>query len=605
MKSMTFLKILTIVGATFFSSPQAYAQSTSADFSDGSVIMDSQTTGTCDSTTEGAMRYTATNGIEHCNGTNWVIGETGASAGAGTGSLSVSGDFTDGSVRIGNDNRACSGALEGALRYNPTAAVPSAAPSSGLVGYWPLDESSGTHVADHSGNGLHGVAMGDYTWDDTGGQVGGAWEANDVSSFRLMQFPINSIMDDINDAVTVLFWYKDIGSADDYHNFLNKQYGGSGWRFQGTPTVSAYCRLRTDTSGGLNQTLDTCDDTLDGSWHHYAVVLDSGARDVYEDGTLHEGYSYPHGAGFASLSPMELGGDTTYGVFDEVYVYDRALNSTEINDIYGIASPASGGSDFQYCDGTDWVAMSASGSITPSYDLTDGLASHWKLDETSGTTATDSAGTDDGTMTGGLSGADSTAGQDGTSLFFERDDDVYIQTTNTTVETEDDFTLSLWFRTTYVSAGNEEQVILWQGDSAGNGGGAQYEFTLNIGNVTDSDDQKIQFHVEQNGASGVDDADINLLTDFNDPNVWHHLAIVVTGMSTAEPKAHMFLDTNWTGVDTAGGAIPRGTWNEDLRIGGEPSLTRMFDGEIDDVRVYDKALNVGEIRQIYLDTGGT
>src|SRR3989338_5094729 len=33
-------------------------------------------------------------------------------------------------------------------------------------------------------------------------------------------------------------------------------------------------------------------------------------------------------------------------------------------------------------------------------DITTGLVSHWKLDETMGTTATDSAGTNNGTITG-------------------------------------------------------------------------------------------------------------------------------------------------------------------------------------------------------------
>ena len=47
--------------------------------------------------------------------------------------------------------------------------------SSGLVAYYKMDETSGTTVFDYSGNGHHGTYMGGVpTWNNTGGQAGGA-----------------------------------------------------------------------------------------------------------------------------------------------------------------------------------------------------------------------------------------------------------------------------------------------------------------------------------------------------------------------------------------------------------------------------------------------
>ncbi len=96
----------------------AAAQETSADFSDGSIKFSNAATGTCNSTYEGALRYTTANGFELCNGTDWFNLETGATIGAGAGLLNLSGDFSEGSVFIGNDANPCGGPNEGALRYN-------------------------------------------------------------------------------------------------------------------------------------------------------------------------------------------------------------------------------------------------------------------------------------------------------------------------------------------------------------------------------------------------------------------------------------------------------------------------------------------------------
>ena len=55
---------------------------------------------------------------------------------------------------------------------------------------------------------------------------------------------------------------------------------------------------------------------------------------------------------------------------------------------------------------------------------TNGLIGHWRLDETSGTTATDSAGSNNGSMQGGLSGTnDSVSGQVSTALDFDGGND--------------------------------------------------------------------------------------------------------------------------------------------------------------------------------------
>ena len=82
----------------------------------------------------------------------------------------------------------------------------------------------------------------------------------------------------------------------------------------------------------------------------------------------------------------------------------------------------------QYCNGSQWVAMGPVGDAAIGVSKA-GLVGHWKFDETSGTTATDSAGSNDGTMQAGLSATnDAVAGTMLGALNLDGTDD-YIRLT--------------------------------------------------------------------------------------------------------------------------------------------------------------------------------
>jgi len=78
----------------------------------------------------------------------------------------------------------------------------------------------------------------------------------------------------------------------------------------------------------------------------------------------------------------------------------------------------------QYCDGTDWIAMTGADPATSVQGPKEGLVGYWKLDETSGTTAVDATGNNDGTMQNGLDASDdSTTGTVDRALRFDGVDD--------------------------------------------------------------------------------------------------------------------------------------------------------------------------------------
>ncbi len=110
----------------------------------------------------------------------------------------------------------------------------------------------------------------------------------------------------------------------------------------------------------------------------------------------------------------------------------------------------------QYCDGTNWIAMGP--PARPALDVgampTDGLVGWWTLDETSGTSAADSSGNgNNGTMIGGLdAGNDSVAGQIGTALDFDGDDDISASDDNA-LDISSSFSLAAWIYPDTVSSG--------------------------------------------------------------------------------------------------------------------------------------------------------
>src|SRR3989344_209940 len=86
-------------------------------------------------------------------------------------------------------------------------------------------------------------------------------------------------------------------------------------------------------------------------------------------------------------------------------------------------------------------------------DIATSLISHWKMDETSGTTAADSAGTNNGTITG----ATFTAGKIGNGLSFNGTSD-YVSVPRMNY---DEITVSAWFYKTANDAINSDAI--WGG----------------------------------------------------------------------------------------------------------------------------------------------
>ena len=91
------------------------------------------------------------------------------------------------------------------------------------VGWWKLDEISGTIAEDSSGFGNHGTLLGDVAW--VAGRLGGAWQADGNGDH--IEVPDNPSLN-ISDAVTVSAWVN-VASSGNRELIEKGGTGGQAW----------------------------------------------------------------------------------------------------------------------------------------------------------------------------------------------------------------------------------------------------------------------------------------------------------------------------------------------------------------------------------------
>ena len=197
------------------------------------------------------------------------------------------------------------------------------------------------------------------------------------------------------------------------------------------------------------------------------------------------------------------------------------------------------------------------------------LVNWWEFDEGSGSTAYDSAGGNNGTITGATWSNDPCRRM---CLSFDGSND-YVALSSFTVSTNNG-TIALWFKTDANFSGNYNlQGYLMSGSSQY----ADYLAVVNEGDACyaiagETASQDDYFVYVKNAAS---------------KNQWNHIAV-----SFDNKTAKTYLNGDL--IDT------RSVTNSSLtldRIGGRS--TEFFNGEIDDVRFYNRALSAGEVMQLY------
>jgi phage protein U len=219
-----------------------------------------------------------------------------------------------------------------------------------LVGYWPLNEGTGTIAYDRSGKGNNGTLVNSPTWvtgSDCGGR-GNCLSLNGLNSYVETPKPLTYVGGNmtLSGWVYVHSTESDTGSiisnADMGYNY-RITYGGGG--------KELYFCVNGGGHGGqcireYHQVL-----TSDGKWHFFAGVTDtSGNMLLYLDNLVITSGSWSGlvtGWTFADTHPLALGTYYPYGpnwggatslTFDGnisgLRIYNRALSASEIQALY-------------------------------------------------------------------------------------------------------------------------------------------------------------------------------------------------------------------------------------------------------------------------------
>ncbi|MBI5529886.1 MAG: hypothetical protein HY918_00085 [Candidatus Doudnabacteria bacterium] len=202
------------------------------------------------------------------------------------------------------------------------------ASTSGLVGYWKLDEASASSAADSSGSNYNGTLVNNPTW--SAGKINGGLSLNPgTTKNQYVSLPSISLG---NSEVTISAW-ANIRSYSTNVPFISKgtniYRNGSEWGLW----IYGGGNLEARRGGQYITALTKV--TLN-SWHNYATVMSASSTTVYVDGVkVFTGAGLPTTAIGGTTGIGGWGGTGNLdGTLDEIRVYNRALSATEILDIY-------------------------------------------------------------------------------------------------------------------------------------------------------------------------------------------------------------------------------------------------------------------------------
>lgn len=452
--------------------------------------------------------------------------------------------------------------------------------SSGLVGYWSFDEGAGTTAHDYSGSGNHGALVNSPQWVD--GVKGKCLKFNGSNQYINLFNSLTSETTGSNKKFSICFWlkllvntgaqqaiigkYDTLSSNRSWTTFLNSDRSLSFYTsFDGT--ASNYRRI--DSSAGIlpinkwvyiSITFDGS--ILSGDGLDRVKIFISG-RNVGTTlgatvGTLGDIFNGNNVLGIGATNILTTPSLFLNGNLDEVRIYNRALQQSEITSLY------------------------QSGAEKLLTGTNQGLVGYWSFEENAGTVAHDYSGAGNhGTLVNSPVWTDGIRGKclkfNGASNYVNCGNPSSLKITGA-------MTVSFWCKPVLFGA---TRIIVSKYLTIGNQRGWQVT-TQNGGSFN-----KIEVYLSLDGTSVP-----NILTGNTSllPNEWAHVAFSYIPSTILNIYVNGVLDA------TTSSSIVTSIFDNsaDVFIGNRDGLpSNYFSGLIDEVRIYNRALSAKEVMDLY------
>jgi hypothetical protein len=211
-----------------------------------------------------------------------------------------------------------------------------AQPTSGLVAHYPFTGNTN----DLSGNGNHGTNNGATLTTDRFGNANSAMQFNGTSDYILVpsstSFP--------SDAITTSFWFNrnSIYPGPGGDHYISKEEAFSTYLYNNTTLASQVWKGGSGWTSWEDGPFQLC---IDDQWYFYASTFANSEKIVriYVNGVLVNTINETDPNAVVRTSAQDLfigrnGSSAVYyinGKMDDIRIYDRALSSAEIQELYG------------------------------------------------------------------------------------------------------------------------------------------------------------------------------------------------------------------------------------------------------------------------------
>ena len=420
------------------------------------------------------------------------------------------------------------------------------------VAEWRFDEKTGTTANDTSGNGNDGSITG-ATWT-SGCKQGACLSFDSTNDYLNMGDPASLRL---TSAGTIEAWiYPKSYPSSGWKGVINKGNWGAGRNYYSIYYSQAASTIRFDigdATATYSISVNWTETPLD-TWSHVTLIWNGSQVSAYINGAFKDS-AVQSGNPDTSTYNLYVGSvdnGTSYvfdGLIDHVKIYDYARTPAQIAYDYNRGAPIA----------------------------------HWKFDECEGSTIHDSAGTNNGTLTVTTTGGNSAgvgtcntansawgsgaSGKFGASLNFDGDGDCVDLGDTFNFDLLKPFSMSAWIK-------RQAGGITIMGKYGG-----QTRLTLDASGT-------LQF--TRSGVTIESSYDLGT-------NQWYLVTATYDGINL-----RMYVDGKSVSDPVASGSISSSS--TPFLIGAQynsGSISHYFNGQIDDVRIYNYALSAAQVRKLY------